>query len=667
MNTVKPKYVAGFTTLFWGWQTDLLYFAIPMAIIIEARHFLNRRWALTKTDFYRIADLTNVGLAGMLLFLFLNRTEYHFIVSLLSWIPILLFPLVVVLSYSTTPRMSLDVLFPSLRRQKEPVQQSWDMDYVFLATCLLSAGLNRDGSYYFPIAALIIALTLYPLRSPRFPNSVFVLAMSIIFLGATAVHYGLRGAHMEIKEKTELWIANWIAQRTDPLRTRTGLGQVGRLKLSDSIAFRIEPLSGKRDFPLLLREASYDTMSGTNWEVFDPRFHEVPHADDFTWTFADNTHQYPQAKIYLEFDRERDLIPAPAELVELHELPATDVSMSIYGAIQGDGLIPAPYYRVRYDVEPHISNRPSSTDMVVPRKYQSIIAQVVPENLEQEDVRQDNSQQDSQQGSQQDKAAIQFVQNYFSDFSYSLFQSDFDPEQNPLSRFLLDTRAGHCEHFATATVLMLRQLGIPARYVVGYSVQEWNERLGMYVVRKRHAHAWATAYVNGRWVVVDTTPSRWLGLENDNAGALQPIWDYLGNSQFLFQNWWNDQRIEDYETELYVLGFILVLVLIWRISTSEQVILESGKDAQISEYLVPGRESPFFDVEQRLTLSGYRRGPGELMRDWLVRIDRPELLPLLINHNRWRFDPHGISIEAKRELASQVSEWLQQNENATSE
>ena len=114
-------------------------------------------------------------------------------------------------------------------------------------------------------------------------------------------------------------------------------------------------------------------------------------------------------------------------------------------------------------------------------------------------------------------------------------------------------------------------------------------------------------------------------------------------------------------------NLVFVLVLIWRISTSEQVILESETDEKISEYLVPGRESPFFDVEKQLTQSGFRRGPGELMRDWLLRINRPELLPLLTNHNRWRFDPHGISIEAKRELANQVADWLQHNENALSE
>ena len=41
-----------------------------------------------------------------------------------------------------------------------------------------------------------------------------------------------------------------------------------------------------------------------------------------------------------------------------------------------------------------------------------------------------------------------------------------------VAEFLLKTRAGHCEHFATATTMLLRAAGVPTRYAVGYSVQE---------------------------------------------------------------------------------------------------------------------------------------------------------------------------------------------------
>lgn len=657
MKLNKPRYLSGLSVLFWGYQCELLWFAVPMALILEARYLLNRRWALLTSDFYRVADLTSIGLVAMVLFLFLNRAEYHFITTLISWMPILLFPLVTVLAYSTTPRMSLDILFYSLRRQREPVTQSWDMDYVFLGACLLAAGLNQEsGTYYFPVVTGIIIAALYPLKSPRFGNSVFILMICAIFLSATATHYGIRGAHLALKAKTEQWISNWISQRTDPMKTRTALGQVGRLKLSDAISFRIAPTSGKPDFPALLREAAYNSPDDTDWQVFDPRFNGVEHADDFRWEFTEDTaYLYPEARIYLEFDRERALIPVPGMLAEINELAATDINLSPYGTIQAVGLIPAPFYKIRYDDQIRLGDAPEATDLLVPEEYAALLANLVPETF----VPAVDSSGDSSA-----RAAVDFVRQFFKDFRYTLYQEELSPSQDPIGNFLLSRKAGHCEFFASSTALLLRQMGVPTRYVVGYAVSEWNTDMNMYIVRQRHAHAWVTAWVDGQWQVVDTTPSQWLDMEERQSGVLQPIWDFFGNGQFRLQLWWNKQAIEDYETHLYVIGFLLALILVWRISTSEQVIIENTNETAMPPASLPGEDSPFFQIEDYLAAAGYRRGGSELMTRWLVRIGHPELLPLLTVHNRWRFDPRGLNQAERTHLGDEVSQWLAANSEA---
>ena len=72
------------------------------------------------------------------------------------------------------------------------------------------------------------------------------------------------------------------------------------------------------------------------------------------------------------------------------------------------------------------------------------------------------------------KQALRTLSAFFQDtdkFRYSTWQGPGklrSTNETPLARFLLRTRSGHCEYFATATVLLLRQLGIPARYAVGY-------------------------------------------------------------------------------------------------------------------------------------------------------------------------------------------------------
>jgi transglutaminase-like putative cysteine protease len=81
------------------------------------------------------------------------------------------------------------------------------------------------------------------------------------------------------------------------------------------------------------------------------------------------------------------------------------------------------------------------------------------------------------------------------------------PGKDPLVHFLFETRAGHCEYFASSLTVMLRTLGIPAREVNGFLPGEYNELGGDYIVRASDAHSWVEAYFPGSgWIVFDPTP-----------------------------------------------------------------------------------------------------------------------------------------------------------------
>lgn len=637
---MKPRYVQSLTVLLWGFHTDMLAFAVPMALLLEPRYFINRRWALGKQDFYRIADLTSIGLVALIAYLFLNAREFHFITTLIKLLPLAFFPLVVVLAYSTSERMTLDVLFYSLRRQKEPVKQSWDMDYFFIGVCLLATGTNTSmGLYYLPLAALIICWALFPLRSSRYPKSVWILMACIIFLSAHLTQMGLKEGQVALKNQSARWIANLLMKRTDPMKTTTALGNVGRMKMSDTIRFRVKAVDGG-SVPSLLQEASYDLPSGTNWMVLDPAFETVPHADDFLWHLAEPGSADHVVNIYREFNRDRAIVPVPDSVTAIRDLPATDIKASQYGSVQGAGLVPSPGYRLQFNEAANLNSEPRSSDRYIPPEYVNLLSRVT-------------------QGRQfqEDRQALAWIRRFFNDFRYSLYQED--PGGNPLRQFLMESKQGHCEYFASATTLLLRQLGIPARYVVGYAVQEYDPALDMYLVRERHAHSWTIGYIDGRWQVVDTTPSVWAEEEAARAGSLQPIYDFIVNRTFLFQLWWNDQELEDYELELIIFGCLLAMILIWRIARSEQVVLETDTAGDRQETIPrQGDDSPFFQVQGFLEEAGYNRGPGEVASRWLRRIDRSELMPMLRIHNRLRFDPAGIDESERKELARQVNNWL---------
>ena len=91
--------------------------------------------------------------------------------------------------------------------------------------------------------------------------------------------------------------------------------------------------------------------------------------------------------------------------------------------------------------------------------------------------------------------------------------------------FCLCASAGHCEYFATAMTIMLRTLGIPARYINGFKLGEYNDVGGDFIVRASDAHSWVEAYFPGRgWITFDPTPAGEAGVEGMVRRASRNIW-----------------------------------------------------------------------------------------------------------------------------------------------
>ena len=77
-------------------------------------------------------------------------------------------------------------------------------------------------------------------------------------------------------------------------------------------------------------------------------------------------------------------------------------------------------------------------------------------------------------------------------FFYSLDSARWGP--NPVEEFLTQRKSGHCETFATAMALVLREHGIPSRLVTGFAGGERGPFGSYYLVRGLDAHAWVEAW-----------------------------------------------------------------------------------------------------------------------------------------------------------------------------
>ncbi len=107
---------------------------------------------------------------------------------------------------------------------------------------------------------------------------------------------------------------------------------------------------------------------------------------------------------------------------------------------------------------------------------------------------------------QRPRDKINAVLNYFRNESFFYTLEPPPLRRDSVDDFLFNTRAGFCEHYASSFTVLMRQMGIPARVVIGYQGGTFNTQDGYLEVRQSDAHAWAEVWLeNEGWVRVDPT------------------------------------------------------------------------------------------------------------------------------------------------------------------
>lgn len=129
------------------------------------------------------------------------------------------------------------------------------------------------------------------------------------------------------------------------------------------------------------------------------------------------------------------------------------------------------------------------------------------------------------------------IENHLrTEYEYTLTLSKYrrrTAHGDPIEAFLFDHKSGHCELFASAMVLMCREVGVPARLTEGFAGGEYVEGDDYYIVRGRDAHAWVEVYFHGEgWYAFDPTGFR--AAASDSSGAFAALGRLADRIDFFF-------------------------------------------------------------------------------------------------------------------------------------
>ena len=625
-----PPFLLAAGLAFWTVASERYLSGAILVLLVEGASRLSSRWSFDDREFERVTDLTSIGFVLFVAWQWLAAKDAgQGIIGALSWMPAVLAALVVMQRMSEAGTFPLSSLFWSLRRRRDDpaVNGRVSLDVAYFCHCLVAAACaNPRHGWFLPLLAVTVAYAAWPAR--RTGQSPYRWLAAWIAVMATG--YLLQEALVAAQEKLESQILEALRERwsgrADGTRTQTSIGEIGELKLSGRIVMRVQ---SEAQPPFRLRDAVYDAFGYDTWFARDTVFRQAPGIGERGWLLTDSpAARFASTRIAQWLDRGRGLLPLPPDTVRLEGLNVGRVEISRLGTVRvasGPDLVA---YEARSADRPIGDSPPGPHDLAYPARLDAALlgagTQAHAVGLE-------------------GMAAAEAVRRHFiTRYRYTTRLTGDAGEARSLNGFLESDRAGHCEYFATAAALVLRRLGIPARYATGYVVSEYSRREKAYVVRARHAHAWTLAWIDGRWIEVDATPSGWIEAE-DRAADDGALGDLLAWAGYRFTLWRLSDG-EDTSPSLWWLAAVVPLAgwVLWGVVRRSRRTKADAATAGIAALPLHPCIASLAGV---LESHGHHRTPDKSILQWFEEIPCADsslgerLRALARDYDRFRFDP----------------------------
>ena len=312
------------------------------------------------------------------------------------------------------------------------------------------------------------------------------------------------------------------SQSVSGFADRIELGHFGTIKDNMRVVMRVEfPQDRERsDRTLRMRGISFDHYDGRVWSKSSTRETELPKEELGVWRVL---HEVPRdtdsdaltvtQDIYLEpLEMDDRMIFGMPQMERLSiENPELDRlrrhPVRFYQGTGGDLSTRVPSdVALRYSVQSSLPRRDPQTLNRAAGEVPSRIARPFLQLPEVMDPRVEQlASTITAEATTSFERAVAIERYLRTEYAYST--EGGHNREAPLEDFLFGRREGHCEYFASAMVVLLRSLGIPARPANGFYGGAYNEYGRFYAVRQADAHAWVEVFFSGHgWLTFDPTP-----------------------------------------------------------------------------------------------------------------------------------------------------------------
>ncbi|MEY4245317.1 MAG: hypothetical protein RLZZ245_2902 [Verrucomicrobiota bacterium] len=657
--------------IFWGIMTGRPILGVILALVVEAAHWTKFRWDFAEEATSRTWQFNVVIIFIAATLIYMDGDPFVALPILLTWLPPLLLPMQFIQSYGMAKSLPLNTFsFLAKQRRRRNLRLGLtetairiNFGNAYFVTTLVAATLGNRASSNLFLPGIIVLSGWMLLSSSRSRPLALVVALSVAGMIAVAGQQGL--------EALEDWFGNRGATQSqfDPNSSSTMIGRPGSVVQSPAILWRIRP-ENTMPPPRLLRVGGYNsyrvgtwvnqTLKSMQFNDLDTRLAEgtpyyilAPAATE-SEQLAAVSRSLPEFQIRGAATAETPL-PLPGDAASLRDFELDGIERNSFGTVRvfpKQSVIEGTVVWKKFlnSEGPPLKN----SDIKVPHQEREALAKVVRE-LKLDDI----------PTLDQKLAAIRtwFAKNFRYSRYLSIRSSTYvSTHPTALTQFLTKSRSGHCEYFASATTLLLRQAGIPARYTTGYAAIERDVKRGEYIIRGTHGHAWTRVWDSKkrRWFDFDTTPPSWETTPTETT-AKQRFIDLVQRLREDFFLWRNRpaNRLAASSAMIFI-ALAVAAFIAKRLWKSKRRL--TANDSKHPFYKGPALRTPLHDLENHAQSRLGPRPPGMPFARWIANL-RPSLThPATLDeaisiHQRLRFDPAPSDPAAVSQL-SEISKKL---------